>query len=303
MRKSLSDGLRILSFVAAICVVMIHANTIFVVDNPAPWNVMAHNLFCSILPCWAVRYFFLCSGFLFGLSAYVKNGGYRYFVIKKGKCLLIPYLAWACVAAILTTPVVVMNNAMKGEMLLSRTVLGADSLPGMVDLLFGVTVSSPRALGVLWFVKHLMIVFALAPLWRLFARKSIGWVFILGWFFLPKYFRNVTGVDISQTSWFWLGMAIAVYLPRKCVFDSENADSIFGRLPKFVSRSFWLYCTHNILLAIILPAWHFVFGKSDWSIAMLTPIAICSAVIISMFLAEFIEKRYPRVWRVLNGGR
>ena len=63
LKIEISEALRIISFIAAICVVMIHSN----VDGK--WNFM-----CSTLTGWAVPFFFFaCSGFFFGIGDFVRG--------------------------------------------------------------------------------------------------------------------------------------------------------------------------------------------------------------------------------------
>lgn len=64
LRQSVSDILRVTSFVAALCVVAIHSN----VDGC--WNFV-----CRTLTSWAVPYFFMVSGFFFAIGSYSCNRG------------------------------------------------------------------------------------------------------------------------------------------------------------------------------------------------------------------------------------
>ena len=149
LRRSISDILRCASFLGAVCVVAIHAN----VDGC--WSYRA-------LTFWAVPYFFLVSGFFFGISSYVRNGGdrgYGQLLHKKVRGLFIPYIVWSLIALVIGTPLVVMNNYIYGHSLLDRTVFEGRSVLTILDATFGICRDSPQPLGVLWFVRTLMFFF------------------------------------------------------------------------------------------------------------------------------------------------
>lgn len=99
--QTISQKLRIISFVATISVVVIHTNHLemFKECSVAWWigNLIGY------LQRWAVPYFFLVSGFFFA-RAFEKQPLFRYwktFLLVKVKTLLVPYLLWGIVSRII----------------------------------------------------------------------------------------------------------------------------------------------------------------------------------------------------------
>ena len=112
--KQFSRKIRVLSFVAAIAVVLIHSNTYG--TNASDWNVFVQTLLSKGITGWAVPFFFLVSGLWFGRST---NGiDMRRFVSreygpmlrKKFKGLCLPYVIWCVLGAIIQLPILCFAN-------------------------------------------------------------------------------------------------------------------------------------------------------------------------------------------------
>ena len=74
LKIEISEALRIISFIAAICVVMIHSN----VDGK--WNFM-----CSTLTGWAVPFFFSHAAVSFSVSETLFGGMCHFFTLPSHK--------------------------------------------------------------------------------------------------------------------------------------------------------------------------------------------------------------------------
>lgn len=277
LKIEISEALRIISFIAAICVVMIHAN----VDGK--WNFM-----CGTLTGWAVPFFFACSGFFFGIGDFVREGGYVSFLQKKFYGLFVPYVIWIFIALVICMPLVMVNNCLQGEPLFSRTVLAESGLFNVLDATFAILRSSPKPIGVLWFVRALLILFILAPVWRMLARMSLAWVFVVmyAYFGFKCPLINFHGFElrIGIASYFFIGLAIAVYTPRSWLFKGadKHVEFVPGPLMELCSLSFWVYVTHNLFLQYIIAIGHFAFHKSPLSLELLCPVSIVVAVACSV---------------------
>ena len=233
LRQSISDILRVVSFIAALCVVAIHAN----VDGK--WNFV-----CRTLTSWAVPFFFLQSGFFFAISSYITRGGYWELLKKKFKGLFLPYIAWIAIATVVCIPLVILNNHMTGRPLLERTIFTEPNIWSVIDSTFGIGRNSPRHLGVLWFVRALMILFIFAPLWKFLTRRSLCWLlivlFIYAHFYYPQIDIHGFQLRIGIASYFFLGFVAAIYLPNNVLFvsGSDNTKYINQRVINFCTFSF-----------------------------------------------------------------
>lgn len=295
LRQSISDTLRVVSFIASLCVVAIHAN----VDGK--WNFL-----CGTLS-WAVPFFFWQSGFFFAISS-TSHGGVE-LLKKKFKGLFLPYIAWIVIATVIGIPLVILNNHLTGRSLFERTIFAEPTIWSVLDSTFAIGRHSPRHLGVLWFVRALMILFIFTPLWKFLARRSLCWLlgilFIYFHFYYPQIDFHGFHLRIGAASYFFLGIVAAVYLPDNLLFvsGSDNTKKIDQRVISICSFSFWIYVTHNIFLSYIIAIYHFVFHKTPLSLEF-SFVFFFLVAIFSSIVSGFILKRYAlRIYKFLNGGR
>ena len=299
LRQSISDILHVVSFIAALCVVAIHAN----VDGK--WNFV-----CQTLTSWAVPFFFLQSGFFFGLSSYITRGGGALLLLKKKfNGLFYPYITWIAIATTICMPLVLFNNHLTGHPLLERTIFAEPSIWSVMDSTFAIGRNSPRHLGVLWFVRALMILFVMAPLWKIMARRSLCWLLVIAFIFAHFYYPQIDfhgfQLRIGAASYFFLGIAVAIYLPNNLLFvsESDNTQIINPQVISICTLSFWIYVTHNIYLSYIIAIWHVVFHKSPLSLELSFPFAFLVATFISMFSGLMLKRYALHIYTFLNGGR
>lgn len=122
-----SHKVTVLSFLAMVSVVYIHHNAIDTTE-PAYWNVVVQTFLTRALTDWAVPFFFIMSGFWVARSRYVSSEGATPFLMKKVRTLLVPYVLWAVLGAVISMPVIVFNNYVNHMPLLSRTCLGQEGV-------------------------------------------------------------------------------------------------------------------------------------------------------------------------------
>lgn len=295
INPALSASLRVLSFVAALFVVAIHSNSIHYAVNPAGWSVSFHRLFCNVLSSWAVPYFFFASGFFFSLSGFVRDGNVKSFFAKKATGLVVPYVLWTVFAAVVTTPAVIAANCMAGRPVVANSIFQCSGIVDFFVSMFALCGwGGPKILGVLWFVKHLIVVFAFAPVLRIAVNKMFGWVFLIAFVAARWYFP-----PFSQTAFFFLGVAVAVYLPRRWLQGSGTPLV----LSHVLNYAFWLYCSHNLVICYAGPATRALFGTGSIAIVAATTVSWTCSVAVGLGSAYFVERRFPRVFAVMNGGR
>ena len=71
--ERLSRKVTWLSFVAMVCVVMIHSHAIGTFEHPAAWCVFLQTLLMRTATNWAVPFFFVVSGFFFATNNLQKS--------------------------------------------------------------------------------------------------------------------------------------------------------------------------------------------------------------------------------------
>lgn len=74
MISLLSPSLRLMSFVAALAVVLMHAIAITNVSTSDQLVVLINYFVHATLLQWAVPFFFVCSGYWFAMSSYIRGG-------------------------------------------------------------------------------------------------------------------------------------------------------------------------------------------------------------------------------------
>ena len=169
-----SHKMRVLSFAAFLGVMFIHSSVPLYTPGCAWWNLAFASFLCKHLVCWAVPFFFFASGFWFGKGQYLRGEeSYGSLLRRKSKTLLIPYLLWSIIGAIIGVPLILINNHIQHQPMLSRTFLDGTGVLDCVGKLLGLTCFLPMHCGVLWFVKLLLLVFVIAFVWRVFVRNVL----------------------------------------------------------------------------------------------------------------------------------
>lgn len=167
MDKYLSQKFRILNFTSILAVVFWHAYL-----TPTPVNEFANfylfqNLVTSAFLRFSIPMFFAISGYLF----FVKPFNYRRQVQKRIKTLLLPYLIWSFLGAIL----------MYGLLLLpaTRNIINMQWEFSVSHFLKHITIEPVQYQ--FWFLRDLMVLTVLSPVIYLLSRKfSRLWIVLLG---------------------------------------------------------------------------------------------------------------------------
>lgn len=167
-----SRKMRLLSFVAALAVVIIHSNSLEDIRDPA-WAGWLGNLI-GYAQRWAVPYFFMVTGFFFDRGFASSDKPFVAFLKTKLRSLGVPYLVWGVIyGVLLMTPILILVNKSHGDPLFQKTILDWQGFFPFVDRLIGVHRAGPPN-GALWYVRLLILFFAFAPIWRLL-RKYARW--------------------------------------------------------------------------------------------------------------------------------
>ncbi len=200
-REYISHKCLVLSIMAMLGVVLIHSRAALSVETAAPWNVYLTKLICLRMTRWCVPLFFLISGFWFVRGAY----SFR----KKVKTLIVPYVCWAIIGAVVITPLVMATNVRAHQSLLDRTVFDGHGVWEVFDNMFAITLVGPVGCGVLWYVRSLLFCFLLAPLWRWLADRGMGRWVLLAWSVVSMLYPfNVPYLNIPSMALAWFPMGI-----------------------------------------------------------------------------------------------
>lgn len=177
MNQELSNNIRITSLLCTLMVIYRHSRNLV-----AFWGTEDIINTCSFiekgfstLTEMAVPYFFLVSGFFFFRNNYCKKAEYGAMMIKKSKTLLVPYIIWNVIGFV----VLCLAGSWVNE--------NPASLNSPAAFFEGVLLSDYD--GPLWYVRNLMMMMALVPIY--------GWIFQMN---KPIIF-GVIGIGLFI--WWW----------------------------------------------------------------------------------------------------
>ncbi len=208
---------RVLSVLAMLSVVLIHANGGADSYSMSKWNVFVHSFFADKLTAWAVPFFFVQSGYWAARVYCQESRSYFSLLKSKSRTLLVPYLIWAIYGGLCVLPLVCYNNYIRGGGgLFDRTFLEPSTVLGCLGKLFGITCYGPIGASPLWYVRMLLLIFLTLPIWILVARLSRWLVLFLGLLvlsILPSLYIEVTPYQFRLASfgYFFIGMALALF--------------------------------------------------------------------------------------------
>ena len=212
--KVLSRKVTALSFVAMVCVVMIHSHAIGTHENPKPWCVFVQALLMRTATDWAVPFFFVVSGFFFAALNLEKLSisWYGKLLGKKLRTLLVPYVLWTLIGTVFSMSLVVVNNHIMHHGLFERTFMAADGFWGRIDSLFGVTRGGPSGNLALWYVRSLLMLFALSPLLAVVSKIHKAALFVVGLLLaltVPEVSIKFLSLKLGSVGWFCVGMGVS----------------------------------------------------------------------------------------------
>ena len=230
--------IKILSFIAMVNVIMIHSYGAGTTNNLAPWCIFIQTFLFRSITYFAVPFFFIVSGFFFGRGTYLSNGGYKALVLKKVRTLLVPYFLWAIIGCAISFPLIMCSNYIAHRGLLERTFLMDGGGWPAIDLFFGITGLGPKHNLALWYVRALLIMFFVAPLFRAIV-KTVGGRACLALGVLLVLWKP--GLDVPYVTiklgcfgWFLLGIGLSCER-LECVNISKTMSSLLIVLYVFAS--------------------------------------------------------------------
>lgn len=211
-----SQKMTVLSVWAMLSVIFIHSTAYLTMSNPAQWNVFGEVLITRSFTRWAVPFFFVVSGFWFGRGAFIAGrAGYGDVLQTKVKTLFVPYLCWCVIGFLVALPLIVGTNVLGGKGVWERTIIEIPGIWARVDAFFGVTNVGPKSNMPLWYVRCLLVMFILAPVWKLILKVPHGAIglLILALFDVCVYPVPVPYLSVPTFAfaWFAIGLALAQF--------------------------------------------------------------------------------------------
>jgi len=214
----ISIKFRWISFALAVMIMLLHAGSL---RGVAEVPIAAKNFHVALgYLIWSpVPIFFIISGYFFGMSNYVRDGGYYNFMSKKCRTLLTPYVIFALLGTFMAMPLMFALNHIKNLPWYDRTVFAGEHWWQWCDAILGISTAGPLNNGPLWYVHSLFCVFMFAPIWRFLFRRLTCWVFLLPLILCQIFVSNPfdTVVPILNVRllvvWFFAGMFLAGVSP------------------------------------------------------------------------------------------
>lgn len=178
INPALSTQLRLMSFCAMCSVVLIHSKIVPFVNHPNDSVIWMQNLICSTWTEWAVPFFFAVSGFFY---AHTKQFSYFPFLLKKAKTLLVPYVCWSIMGALVQLLTAIPNNLRMEYDLFENTIFRFSSPQEIMNALFGCVIYPNIGNGLvgpygdrpLWYVRALVIIFLFSPVFNWLRKTRI----------------------------------------------------------------------------------------------------------------------------------
>lgn len=246
MKRELSEKIRVASFVATALVVLRHSYTLtaFYPSGSEPHWLNRFEWGTIFWTDVAVPFFFFVSGFFFMRTRYVADGCYVAMLRKKCLTLLVPFVIWNLVGAL-----VLYCYDSEGN-------LGTSAVTCMQNFLLS------RWYGPLWYVRDLMLLMLFYPLYGwLFERRLWPMLLLL---ILYMMWSKWWPADVSLLSWegiifFLLG---GLFQLRPSLLERRPSAVIVALMfVAWVAYSFifssWDRWPHRIGLLIGLPAFWF----------------------------------------------
>lgn len=242
-----------------ILVVFIHMNPTF--DSVGYWGLTINTIAQVAVPC-----FFVIAGYFFVGNKLLTLEMYKVKLKKRVVTLLIPYLLWNLVPSLVLIGGNLFSIVFRGksieDLMIFLTDLWNDGLWHLWwDKVNGMPSDSP-----LWFLRDLIVMCVLAPVFYYFIKKG-GKLAVVIWFllyvFLPVSWAHLPGISITAVFFFNIGLYLRY----------NGIDLVGGS-----NRIYQLVCVATAFVFLILA----VLFRNQWYLySLFIPVGtFCSFVLI-----------------------
>jgi len=129
-----------------------------------------------------------------------------------------------------------------------------------------------------------------APIWVPFLFLAIGFL----WGVRVADFQGIPHVDMLVKLCFILGIW----------FLYDHVDRYLpANLPEFIMWSFWLYCTHNMIVLYVIAGGRGLLGRSDAVVCVLPVFVFLISTTLSLTAAWLMDRKFHKAFEVFTGGR
>jgi len=328
MSQSLSDKIRVASFIATIMVVFRHAVNLQAFGVSGVASFVENG--CSFMTDVAVPFFFLVSGFFFFQHSYSSLSSYLEMIKKKIHTLLVPFLIWNLVGA------------------LCLLVYDKHGMLGGSFLECGYHLLMSHWYGPLWYVRDILLLMAFVPLygWIIEKKQRVlhfviicivavrfwapGWVTLLTgegitFFLLGGFVRQFPSILEKRIPiwatlllicvWIYLSFFVTVwdnFIHKSSILIGLVSfwflldlfpQRLFNWRVKFSCYSFLIYVSHaNVVKIGKVGIAHFFEGNEV--VALLTFAFVPIAVILIVVGIGSVWKRHASaIFNICIGGR
>jgi len=338
--RYLSEKITRLSFLAAVMVVLLHATQMLCTDAVTHGNWL-YRILTGPVTGWAVPFFFMVSGFWFGEKDVADWRLFYGKKLKTLVVPYVLYAVIASVVTI--PVLVLVNRQSGSPIWTSTIFAPGGLWPAVDGLIGITRQYGPVNAGYLWFVRALIVIFACAPVLKVVQHRlpyllpAISLVLI----FVPDM-RRFVGID-TRVYYFFIGMGLSqcdvvpgrfgwrplavtgtlcvgVFVAWLLMGGGQVLDAFhfaviaFGwvaydqmdfscGLSWWVKCSFWLYCTHCLILDYWVPVVHWAAGRSIEVMSLLIPVVALGCAAVSLLLWRIGNRVCPSLMSLLTGGR
>lgn len=224
MDKFLSDKIKVISFLAIVLVVFLHAYNLdtkqhgIVLSLPKSYNWFVQNLISNGVTRIAVPLFFIISGFLFFTKFDENQPNFLVKIRKRVKSLFVPYVIWSVMGIILYF--ILQSVPATQTFFTKQRVADYDAFT------FIKTIFINPIPYQLWFIRDLFVIVLFSPIWY-FLLKNIKWGILIPvlllWFYEFENFNN----SLEALLFFLTGSYVALYSKSTLTFLGKQRTLFF----------------------------------------------------------------------------
>lgn len=327
----LSDRFRNMSFVCAVMVVAIHLT-----HGMAGWGRWYDSLYRHGVGRMAVPFFFLASGYFLACKV-VGVSGFRTAIRKRIRTLFVPYLLWQLIWVAWLCLCVGANVMRTGGAFSQYWLYQGWSNLSLLGLHYG----QYPAMGLLWYVRALLLLVVISPVLFFLVRRFGAWSLLL-----------LYALELAGAIWSMPWNVIGMLLPMQAVFFFGAGCYLCDRRALLVQPMprAWLLVVVGFLLCLlkvytgggalvhiaapflivgvwqimghvtisrkltdnsfalylihpfVLVCWQMVIGRSRQSVLLLI-LEFVFALVSSFGIIFLLRRFFPKITNVLLGGR